>query len=394
MQTRIFTNNIVDDTIEIPEAFAGNRYATHHFYNIALFAKRNHPFYRDRITDKVPIITRRDILDSNDILLNNHPVTAKTSGSTGVAVKLSWDYDRTEIERLSTERFVSWLGGRLPVSNIIYLEKPRANAIDIFEPVSTQIDFIKSRYKENGCIALSTYPSNAERLCKAILERNEKMSFIKRIGIFGEVFETYLEKLINETFPEAQVWSSYSSQEFGIIAGRCPHAPDFHHIFAGKLGVEILDENDNQCQPGQIGRLVITDFFNTRSPFIRYDIGDLAAPAACSCSKIPLPSISQILGKARGSLLHKNGERIPFTHLSVAIRDTEGIIQNQVIQKGITEFIVRLVVLPDANIVKLQDNIRAAFREHFNYSCNIYFQFENNINREKNGKFYASICEI
>lgn len=40
--------------------------------------------------------------------------------------------------------------------------------------------------------------------------------------------------------------------------------------------VEVVDENDNCCAPGQIGRIVITDLSNHLMPLMRYDLGDLA----------------------------------------------------------------------------------------------------------------------
>ena len=167
-------------------------------------------------------------------------------------------------------------------------------------------------------------------------------------------------------------------------------------MLAGKLGVEILNDDNEPCAQGEVGRVVITDFFNTAMPLIRYDIGDLAAWGECPCGKIDFPAFSTILGKIRGSLLHRNGERVPFTELSVALRNIEGMRQYQVIQDDIEHFIVRLVHVANELTNSMQQQVEAAFQQHFSYLPKLTVIMENEIEREreKNGKFYSSKCTV
>ena len=129
-------------------------------------------------------------------------------------------------------------------------------------------------------------------------------------------------------------------------------------------------------------------------PLIRYDIGDLAAWGECPCGKIDFPAFSTILGKIRGSLLHRNGERVPFTELSVALRNIEGMLQYQVIQDDIEHFTVRLVHLANELTNSMQQQVEAAFQQHFSYLPKLTVIMENEIEREKNGKFYSSKCTV
>jgi len=385
------------DEIAVPESFLHRPYAKEKFLSITNWAKQNHPFYQDWLVSsdrEVPLLTRTDVLENNDRLLNGFPVTGTTSGSTGVPVKISWSKRRHEIEQISINRFVHWLGGRLPVTSIIHSDNPGANNIEISTPVADQVALLLKRYKLSGAVAVTTYPSNAERICKEVRDRGLDMSFIRRFGVYAEVFESHLEKLIKQTFPNAQVWSSYSCREVGIIAGRCPFNAEYHHVMVGKLGVEILDDNNRPCPEGVIGRLVITDYFNQNAPLIRYDIGDLAAWGKCTCGKITYPSLSVIHGKIRGALLHRNGERVPFTNLSIALRDIQGMRQYQVIQNTIDQFDVRIVHSGNSETPALRQQIEQAFYDHFGYTTNINLHPENEIKREANGKFYASICKL
>ncbi len=183
--------------------------------------------------------------------------------------------------------------------------------------------------------------------------------------------------------------------EFGMIAGRCPHNPEFHHIFSGKLGIEILDQFGKPCKENETGRLVITDFFNTQSPFIRYEIGDLAAKGNCPCGKINLPALSFIGGKVRGYLVNRSGDKLLFTTLSALLRDLPGIKQYQVLQHEIERFEIRYATVEKGNNDKeLCEKITKIISGYFGYQPTVEFSKEQEIKREANGKFYASICRV
>lgn len=386
--------------MEIPESFRNSPYAREQYSRIVQWAKNNHPYYQHTLSNALssaPILTREDVLDNNELLLNGHPVTGRTSGSTGVPVAISWSQKRNALEEKVTQKFVQWLGGTRKVTKIIHLgEKDQDDQyLDVNSPVDTQIQTLLRRYRENQAIALTTYPTNAERLCQAIIEQGIDMSFIERVGCYAEVFERYQEDLIQRAFPNAEIWTTYSSTEFGMIAARCPHEPDFHHIFAGKLGIEILDEHNQPCRDGNIGRIIITDYFNTHAPFIRYEIGDLGARGHCPCGKIDLPALSQVIGKVRGALVHRNGDRVPFTNLSVALRDIPGMRQYQVIQHELDTFQLRFVSnLTDIQLARLKQDVLKAFQDHFGYLPLVEFTQEPTIERGQNGKYYASISHL
>ena len=382
------------NVMTVPETFVGNAYASRRFSLVVQESRSQNPFYKRWIDDphQVPIVDRTTFLENNDQILNGNSVTARTSGSTGVPVRVSHSTERQAIGRADQERLVRWLGGRLPCLQIVHPHSSELTPwqLGVSEPLSRQIEFITNQHRDLGAVAITTYPTNAEMLCREILERGIDMSFIRRVGVFAEAFELYQRAAIREAFPNAQIWTSYSSMEFDMIAAVCPHEPDFHHYMAHKLGLEILRDDDQPAADGELGRVVITDYFNQTSPLIRYEIGDFAIRGTCPCGRIPLPSLQRIVGKVRGALLHRNGQRVVFTDLSVALRDLPGMRQYQVIQDGLEEFKVR-VVSQEA----LDAGIRLAFEDHFGYlPRQLEVEYVQEIPRGPNGKFYASICHI
>ena len=76
----------------------------------------------------------------------------------------------------------------------------------------------------------------------------------------------------------------YGANEIGLLACECPWCGHYH-LNAETLLVEILDADGKPCAPGEMGRVVVTSFYNYAMPFIRYEIGDfaVAGPARVKC---------------------------------------------------------------------------------------------------------------
>jgi phenylacetate-CoA ligase len=363
------------------------------FSAIVRYARQTNPFYAQWIppAGAIPILTRQILQENNDRILNGSPVIGRTSGSTGVPVRVSTGMARARMETEDYRRMINWVGGPLPRVEIVHPrpERPQENVIPIQTPLAGQILALGQRAARHSAMTLATYPTNAVLLAQAILDQHISFPTIRRVLLMSESVDPGQRAIIQRAFPEAHVWVTYSSVEVGAISCQCPHEPGFHHIMSHKLGVEILDDRHEPAPFGEIGQLVITDYFNRRMPLIRYAIGDLAAFGQCPCGKIPLPAFSQVLGKVRGSLLHPDGRRVPFVQLSVALRDLPGVRQYQVIQEELRRFTVKIVAAGN-----LDAGIHAAFLEEFGYAPHLDILYVENIPRDPSGKFSISICKV
>lgn len=73
--------------------------------------------------------------------------------------------------------------------------------------------------------------------------------------------------------------------------------------------MEILDENGKPCEPGELGRVVVTPLDNFAMPLIRYDIGDYAEVGKhCPCGR-GLPVLKRIVGRVQDLVVLPSGER-------------------------------------------------------------------------------------
>ena len=381
-------------------SFADKPYAGRHLLRIATYARDNNPFYRRWITDpeNPPILDRVTALANNDDILNGHESTGTTSGSIGVPFRYAHSRQWRAVVAHDVKRFVNWLGGPVPTvrmlhdSSIRSAERHGADpmAIRVTTPIDEQIDFTLRHVAESGAIAITTLPTNAELLASAVLQRGIDMSAIRRFGTYAETLEPHQKALIQAAFPNARLWSTYSSMEFGMIAAMCPHEPDFYHLMAHRLGVEILLEDGTPAPHGQPGAVYVTDYLNRLSPLIRYELGDLAVRGTCPCGKIKLPALSTVIGRVSGTIVNRSGQRVLFSEISIGLREIPGIRQYQVIQDSIEHYQVKISC--DRNI---DTEVGDVFRRNLGYvPSELTTEYVDSIPREPSGKFRTSICRI
>ena len=163
---------------------------------------------------------------------------------------------------------------------------------------------------------------------------------------------------------------------------------------AEALVVEILDNNNAPCKPGQTGRVVITDLHNFAAPLIRYDIGDIAEVGpACTCGKT-LPTLTRILGRERNLVQHRNGDRhwplVGFHRFA----EVAPVLQYQFIQHSLDEIEFRVVTrqaLSPEQEIALIGICSSALGKDFRYRLS---QFREWLPKPANGKFEEFICRV
>lgn len=73
----------------------------------------------------------------------------------------------------------------------------------------------------------------------------------------------------------ATTHQNYGLNEIGIVAAKCREGGRYH-VHTEHCLVEIVDEDGVACEPGEMGRLLVTSLTNLAMPLIRYDSGDQA----------------------------------------------------------------------------------------------------------------------
>lgn len=302
-------------------------------------AKATVPFYKTRLDavfngngvidwgrwNEIPIVTRADLRDRREEMLTaalplGHGATKNfsTSGTTGVPITITVPSLMSAVNKAAWKRFF-----RLQDINnrkrIAEFKVNLANGMPISgecafnvggRVVQTDIDpggqcgVVISRrllpshkldVLQSLNVSYLTDTSTAiEILAHENLRRKPALQFEAVIGISMGISDE--QRLLNRQSFNARTVSAYSSKEGALMAVQCGETPHFH-VCSETVLLEVLDERNTPCAIGQPGRVVITPFFQTAQPLIRYEQGDVVTLGdACTCKSL-LPVIARIDGR-------------------------------------------------------------------------------------------------
>ena len=108
------------------------------------------------------------------------------------------------------------------------------------------------------------------------------------------------------------VRAHYSCREVGLIGSECEEVAGNYHVSTSNVLVEIKYDENIQIGGKRLGRVLVTHLHSYATPFVRYDVGDLASMTdTCSCGHAG-PVLANIHGRAKQLLKHRDGKLSPF----------------------------------------------------------------------------------
>ena len=345
-------------------------------------AKKNVPFYRTRIDclfqqdgsinwerwGEVPILMRSDLEKEQVNMQASRPspghgyvFSESTSGTTGTPISVSHtsleisiieanDYRAFEWHGLDYDRNrLRWFGNNMSVD--VYPAggdtgpwgppwnsppgRGRSLSLNRGVPAEDVVRFMR----DNDVTYLAARPEAAQSLANAA-QRLGISHPLHKILSFSATLTLGQREDCREAFGAGFV-ALYSSKEGTRMAYSCPHS-DKYHVHAESVLVEILDERNLPVRPGEAGKVVITPFFNSAQPLIRYDHGDIAVRGEhCGCGR-HLPVIDSISGRAFHMFKFPDGKLVaPWVpHIERRLLGTSNI---QVAQTGPWDIEIRYV---------------------------------------------------
>ncbi len=360
----------------------------------------------------VPILTRADIQNSKDELTaqklpKSHTPTSwvTSSGSTGAPIavlnshlqKTLWDA-ATIYEHIVHGRDFGALAGAVRVFKktklgpkgarmkdwgkpfTTLLHTGEAGVFDIHEDPEQMADWIiREKFKY-----LLLFPSSLEAVLPILHAKNADLGALAH-------FRTVSEQLAPEIRTAAQdllgkkIIDMYSAQEVGYIAIQCP-LHDHYHMIPELCFTEILREDGTPCQPGEVGRVVVTVPYSYPFPLIRYDIGDYAELGApCDCGRTQ-PVLKRIMGRVRNLVTLPDGSRHWPMTASKKLREIVPFSQFQMVQTSLTEVTARFVT-ERAITADEQATMTKIIQDRLGHPFKITIEEPKSLARGANGKF-------
>lgn len=406
-----------------------------HLAMLVAHAYRTTPWYRDAWTAagidvnrfdpqrdwrRLPLLRRQDIQRGKQAFHSSDPPAEHgeshvlgTGGSTGEPVRVlasDWtqfwfmvltlrehlwhgrDFSQTlGVIRYSSDS--SWdppegqtTGQWGPATSIIGPTGPAA-VVNVLADTDAQLDWLRRRSPGY----LLTYPSVLHALAQRMLDRGLTCPSLLQARSMGEVLEPSVRAICREAWG-IDIADVYSSEEVGCIAIQCPTG-EHYHVQSENVYVEVLDDDDQPCGPGEVGRVVVTALHNYVMPLIRYELGDYAEVGeACKCGRT-LPVINRVMGRQRNMFILPSGGKLWPSFVAAEGDMPLPPRQFQAVQRAIDQVEIRLVVdapFSQAQQDQLIEQFRRGMGDEFRYSV-VYMD---RIPRSPRGKYEDFLCEV
>ena len=282
---------------------------------------------------KLPIISKSEIRQSNDVISSDYSVDSlrvlSTSGSTGqpLHVYISREEDgfrkakHLRANYSCGHKFSNrWLTVTSPshfseVSGIqrrLRFYSPKF--VSVFWDADKQLSVI-GKFKPE---ILDGYSSSLSLLAREV--RKKGVSGINPRIIFGgaELIDDVSRNVIEDVF-EAPFYDQYATIEFERMAWQCPERQGYH-IDADSLIMQGVDAGDDEVAAGESGEIVCTSLFNFAMPLIRYRVGDVGVFSGedCPCGRT-LPLLKRIEGRCDSLLVLPDGRVLSPRAITVAM---------------------------------------------------------------------------
>jgi phenylacetate-CoA ligase len=233
-------------------------------------------------------------------------------------------------------------------------------------------------------------PNNVEVLAIANLSRKNPVK-LEALVFHGQGVSMDQRNLFQASFG-ARSLSIYSSEEGGMMGYQCVDNHNYH-LNPEFVFVEILTADGRTCRPGEPGRVVVTPFFSTALPLIRYEQGDTAEMLpSCTCNS-KLPVIGNISGRQDQFMRFPEGIRTATGLSQALLRKNLNALAFQLAQVETYKLELRFVPA-DKNRPINPGPIVAHLRELIHPQLDVIFKPVEKVPLNAGGKHQRIVCEI
>lgn len=386
-------------------------YNTSPYYKLLWDQQNLHPDKINTPEDflQVPFTTKENLIENNkDFLAVNMKEVRDiviTSGTTGKPIQFF--LTENDLQRLAENEFQSLSQAGITSDDIVQLtattdkmfmaglayvlglRKIGASTIRVGPGVP---DLQLSTMQELKSTALIAVPSFILKLIEHANKTNFDLNTtaVKKIICIGEPIRNDDFKLnqLGEKITahwKVELYSTYASTEMSTAFTECSEHQGGHSI-PQLIYVEVLNENIQQVEHGEIGEVVVTTLGVEGMPLVRYKTGDVCRVyhSKCKCGKENL-RLGPVLGrkkqmiKYKGTTFYPNAineiiYKIPFVtaHYTEVYHDEMGLDQ------------VRVHVSLKENAQAFKNELIEKFKAGLRVTPEFVFETEEEVNAVKN----------
>jgi phenylacetate-CoA ligase len=373
-------------------------------------ARQHCPWYREQpagvLTKDIIRAHREQLLADN---YRGRVFVHRTGGSTGAPLTFYMTRESYEWRNAVTQRGYGWAGAAdgvrvfylwalaaLPAGvgqrwkTVVHDAVLRHRIFNSFPLTPVRLAECVTQANRFAPVVLAGYTSLLEALARYVQKHGGWRVRLRSVITAAEGVSPAQRELFQEVFG-APVFASYGSREFKLIAMECERG--VMHVNADNLRVEVIRDGQ-PAGPGQWGTILITDLHNYGMPFIRYEIGDVAAAATrdCDCGR-GLPVLGEIQGRLTDVLQLADGRLVSGLFFPHLLKEFDWIEQYQVVQTDRDRVVVKCVATTPPEEPSLA-RLRGAILAVLGPSVRLEIELVREIARTASGKHRSVISEV
>lgn len=240
-------------------------------------------------------------------------------------------------------------------------------------------------------VCLRGYASSFDLLAKYVRDNHIILPNLSIIIAGSEALQDSTRENVIK-YIKCNIISQYANEENGILAQEGV-LPDFNGFYLNHASYffELLKlDSDEPAQYGELGRIVLTDFFNYAFPIIRYDTGDTAV--FTKDNDTSYECMEKLYGRRMDMVYTTEGIPIfPMVFCRI-LKYYDEIKQWQFIQKSKNHYELK-VVSEDRKFSK-ESEVFSELQNYLGKEAILSFNYVNEIPVLNSGKRKSVVCEL
>ena len=321
-----------------------------------------------------------------------------TSGSTGVPFKVTQNSGKRK-QVLAEVLYFSKLMGYKPGKKFIYLRNLESGYVKskLMSFLQNESVILTRMYDDDTLDGIVKKIANMEnettilgyastlQAVSSFMEKHDILLNNVSGIISGSETLTSKTRILTQRQFNCPVVSRYSNQEMGILAQE--EKEDEFLLNRASYVFEILSlDDDTPVKDGEMGRIVITDLYNTATPLIRYDTGDIGVIE----TRKNRPYLVKIHGRKSDLLYTTKNQPVSHFAFDDIFKHNPIVEQYQLIQDNRTDITVNIITKNHDKIDEKE--YTKLIKETLGEECNVSFKYLETTPISASGKFRCVIC--
>jgi phenylacetate-CoA ligase len=231
---------------------------------------------------------------------------------------------------------------------------------------------------------LAGYGSAIGRLFRHLAATGACMPLPEVVSFGSDSLAAGERTIVEEEFglPVLGIYGSTEAMAIGFECGR----GEGYHVHEDVTVVRIVDAAGRAVAPGEPGSVLVSNLVNRGTVLLNARLGDVATPieGACPCGR-SLPRIRLLDGRDAAWIERDGALPVHQYHLFRRLKALE-ISRWQVVQRGSSDFLVRIIPAVGQQRERLGPAVRDAMADLFGPELEIGVEFPPDLERTPNGK--------